>query len=90
MLIGNPDRKNMENIFVDFVSINMFDKFPILTILNSKETCAYKINSNAPVHAANLVANSGNTAYGVDSINSSISHELQCRISVVFQWWELR
>ena len=29
-----------------------------------------KVTQMPPVHAANLVANSGNTAYGVDVINN--------------------
>ena len=31
-----------------------------------------KVTQMPPIHAANLVANSGNTAYGVDVIGSSL------------------
>ena len=38
-----------------------------------------KVTQMPPVHAANLVANSGNTAYGVDVIHSN--KDLQLTIS---------
>ena len=62
----------MENIFVDFIGINMYDKTPTQTSLcqfiSLKETSLYERGPNAPKHAANLVANSDNTAFGVESI----------------------
>ena len=43
-----------------------------------------KVTRMSPVHAANLVANSGNTAYGVDVIGPPSLSTIQ---SVVVLWW---
>ena len=39
-----------------------------------------KVTQMTPVHAANLVANSGNTAYGVESIQRTEANEWDCEV----------
>ena len=41
------------------------------------DTFLYESDQMPPVHAANLVANSGNTAYGVDVIKKYWCYEIQ-------------
>ena len=41
-----------------------------------------KVTQMPPVHATNLVANSGNTAYGVDVIRDSAIFRIQAKQTV--------
>ena len=67
--LGTPDCKYTEKIFVDFIWLDVQAKSPtqiIYIILNEIWLCGS--DPNVPFHAANLVANSGKTAYRVGSI----------------------
>ena len=83
--LGTPDCKYMESMLIDFIWLNVQVKYLTQTILYHFKIIygSMKVTQMPPVHAANLVASSGNTAYGVDVIDS----ELQLRRQRPKQKW---
>ena len=69
-LHGNVLVIQMENISIDFIGINVYDKSPkqIIFYIDLEETRLYERDFSVPRHAANLIENSDNTAYGVESL----------------------
>ena len=72
--LGTPDCKNMWNVLIDFIWINVQAKYFIQTILYhfKWDMALRKWPKLPPAHAANLAANSGNTVYRVDVIVNSV------------------
>ena len=61
-----------ENMLIDFIWLNVQAKYLRQTILYHFKW-NMKVTQMPPVHAANLVANRGNTAEGVDVITDNKS-----------------
>ena len=73
--LWTPDCKSTENMLIDFIWLNIQAKYLVQTILDhfKWDMALWKRYKCPPVHAANLVPNSGKTAYGADVIRHSCS-----------------
>ena len=59
----------MESMFIHFIHVSLYSISPMQTFcINSKELQLYERDLDAPVYAANLAGNNGNTIYWVERI----------------------
>ena len=78
--LGTRDGKIMENMFIDFIWLNLQAKYLIQKKIISlyMRYSSMKVTQMPPVHVANLVANGGNRAYRADVISSIACAKHRC------------
>ena len=90
--LWTQDWRNIDNISIDFIWLNVQVEYLIQTILYhfKWDMALWKLPRCPPVHASNMVANGGNTTYEVDVIQTGFMESwTECFYSQPFNCQEM-